>query len=256
MSSFEVIVVNDGSSDGSWNVLTHLKTQHPWLRAIDLAHNGGQSYATLCGIEQARGERIITMDDDLQHPPEAIPLLVKALANNVELIYALPSNAYKGRVYAACSAAAKRLLCHLLGTRHFRTFCSFRLFRARLIDKAQLQQAFSQEWALDGLLAASARNIDVIRVEYAPRYSGESHYTFLQSACMVWRIARGYGATGHRFMTLSAVAWLGGLAAAADAPALASGLLGAALALFAAALPLIQPSYEQISSRIPILRSL
>lgn len=87
--SFELIFVDDNSTDGSWQVLRTLKNNHPeCIRVIRLARNSGQHNATLCGFSFAHGERIITMDDDLQHPPsEIIKLHVTAEQTAADVIY-------------------------------------------------------------------------------------------------------------------------------------------------------------------------
>src|SRR2546430_1723894 len=67
---FEVVLVNDDSRDDSWSVIEAEAAVRPWLRGIDLSRNFGQHNALLCGIRAARHEIIVTMDDDLQNPPE------------------------------------------------------------------------------------------------------------------------------------------------------------------------------------------
>jgi undecaprenyl-phosphate 4-deoxy-4-formamido-L-arabinose transferase len=71
-NDFEVILVNDGSPDNSWQVISQLGQRYPWLRGINLMRNYGQHNATLCGVREAHGEITVTMDDDLQHPPRKI----------------------------------------------------------------------------------------------------------------------------------------------------------------------------------------
>ena len=69
----ELLLVNDGSRDGSWGMVCDLAQTYPWIQGIDLMRNYGQHNALLCGIRFARGGMIVTLDDDLQHPPEEIP---------------------------------------------------------------------------------------------------------------------------------------------------------------------------------------
>src|SRR5688572_21796813 len=76
---FEVVLVNDGSPDRSGEVVTHLAEQHDWIQGIHLMRNYGQHNALLCGIRAARYDVIVTMDDDLQHPPTEIPRLLAKL---------------------------------------------------------------------------------------------------------------------------------------------------------------------------------
>ena len=79
-SSFEVILINDASPDTTtWPAIEGLAAQHPEVRGIDLLGNVGQFRSTLCGFEATRGEVVVTIDDDLQNPPEEIPKLLDAL---------------------------------------------------------------------------------------------------------------------------------------------------------------------------------
>src|SRR5262245_57043343 len=94
--SFEIILVNDASRDQSWKVITELSQSHPCLRGIDLARNFGQHNALLCGIRAARYEIIVTLDDDLQNPPEEIPRLLAALTDDVDVVYGTPEQESHG----------------------------------------------------------------------------------------------------------------------------------------------------------------
>jgi len=89
--TYELIFVDDGSRDRSWEVLKKIKEEHPdALTAIRLAKNFGQHSATFCGFNFAKGNFIITLDDDLQCPPEEIPKLIKAMEEaDAELVYGI-----------------------------------------------------------------------------------------------------------------------------------------------------------------------
>ena len=73
---YEVILVNDGSPDGSWDVVERLAKKYKWVRGIRLMRNYGQHNATLCGVRLAQYDVIVTMDQDLQHLPEEIPAAI------------------------------------------------------------------------------------------------------------------------------------------------------------------------------------
>lgn len=73
--SYELILVDDGSSDGSWETVERLKTQYPAIRGISFARNYGKSAALYCGFAEAQGEVVVTMDADLQDSPDEIPAL-------------------------------------------------------------------------------------------------------------------------------------------------------------------------------------
>ena len=78
-NQYEVVLVNDGSRDQSWKVIQELSRSFPWVRGINLMRNYGQHNALLCGIRAARFDTLVTMDDDLQHPPEEIHKLMARL---------------------------------------------------------------------------------------------------------------------------------------------------------------------------------
>ena len=82
--SYELILVNDCSPDGTWKTIQSIVSTVPSVRGINLAFNTGQFRATFCGLQQAAGQIIVTMDDDLQQPPEEIPALVNALEASPE----------------------------------------------------------------------------------------------------------------------------------------------------------------------------
>ncbi|MBN2524024.1 MAG: glycosyltransferase family 2 protein [Bacteroidales bacterium] len=79
--SFEVIMVDDGSEDNSWDVISDLKTRYPVLRGIKFRRNFGKSAALHTGFQIAKGDVIITMDADLQDSPDEIPSLVDMIKN-------------------------------------------------------------------------------------------------------------------------------------------------------------------------------
>src|SRR6185369_10009246 len=76
--AFEIILVDDGSRDTSSKVMAELEAQHPFVVGVRLMRNYGQHNALLCGIRTAKYDAIVTIDDDLQNPPEEIPKLLAA----------------------------------------------------------------------------------------------------------------------------------------------------------------------------------
>ena len=87
--SYELVMVEDGSPDDSWRVLSAMQRQDPeHIVAVQLMRNYGQHNALMCGFRHAQGKLIVTMDDDLQHPPEEIPKLIDAIiAGDLDLVY-------------------------------------------------------------------------------------------------------------------------------------------------------------------------
>src|SRR4029453_1729310 len=112
---FELILVNDGSSDGSWNVIRALAAKHTWIRGLRLMRNYGQHNALLCGIRAARHEVVVTLDDDLQNPPEEIPVLLGALSSGADVVYGRPDREQHGLLRDLASQITKLALQSTMG---------------------------------------------------------------------------------------------------------------------------------------------
>jgi undecaprenyl-phosphate 4-deoxy-4-formamido-L-arabinose transferase len=128
-SERELILVDDGSPDGSWSVDTELAREHRWIRGMRLMRNYGQHGAILCGIRAARHELVLTMDDDLQHPPEEIPKVLAALGPDVDVVYGTPEAEHHGLARDLASQIAKLVLQDAMGADTARKVSAFRVFR-------------------------------------------------------------------------------------------------------------------------------
>lgn len=177
--SFEIILVDDGSSDGSWRLIQELATCRREIRGLRLASNMGQHPALLAGLHEAgRSGVIITLDDDLQHPPEAIPQLVAALKDNISVAYGSASIPYKNPFYRLQSLMVRYVLA-ALGIRLALQMRSFRAIRASLCDWREYPAR--EGMSVDGLLARCGAVSCAVSVEYAPRFAGTSTYTWYRS---------------------------------------------------------------------------
>ena len=128
----EILMVNDGSQDHSWQVIQQLASRHPQVHGLNLMRNFGQHNALLAGSRQAKGEIIVTMDDDLQNPPEEVPKLLDKLAEGHDVVYGIPNQAQHGIVRNIASVVTKMALRVLLGYDHASHTSSFRAFRTQL----------------------------------------------------------------------------------------------------------------------------
>lgn len=174
--NFELILVNDCSPDRSWDVICDLARQHSWIHPINLMRNYGQHNALLCGIRAARYDVIVTMDDDLQHPPEEIPKLLKALATGCDVVYGTPEQEQHGVGRDFASWVTKLALQNVMGARIARQVCAFRAFRAQ-IAKAFIHYEGSFV-SIDVLLTWGTNRFDSTPVAHRPREQGTSGYTF------------------------------------------------------------------------------
>src|SRR5258706_4032897 len=130
--TMELILVNDGSRDRSWDVIQSLTATHPWIRGIDLMRNCGQHNALLCGIRAAKYEVIVTMDDDLQHSPEEIAQLLARLDEGFDVVYGTPKAEQNGFLRAVASRITRLALSTAVGSDVGKNVSAFRVFRTRL----------------------------------------------------------------------------------------------------------------------------
>lgn len=134
----EVLFVDDGSIDDSATVLREIADEYEWTRVITLSRNFGQHPATMAGILQTSGDWVVTLDEDLQHPPAAIvAMLERAALTASDVIYAKPRGAVHGTLHRdASSQLIKRLVSWLSGIPHVRDFNSFRVLRGSIARAA------------------------------------------------------------------------------------------------------------------------
>jgi glycosyltransferase involved in cell wall biosynthesis len=198
--SYELVLVNDGSPDNSWQVIEQLTSRYPWVRGIDLMRNYGQHNALLCGVYSARHEIIVTMDDDLQHPPEEIPVLLSALSDSVDLVYGREKKIRRGFIRRSGSRAIKAILAWLTGGGSHQDVGSFRAFRALL------REAFPPEPGqfviLDSMLASGTTKLTSVEVQHAPRKYGQSNYNIAALIRVAFRLITSYSVTPLRLAVI------------------------------------------------------
>lgn len=173
--SYEIILIDDGSADGSWLALEALRARDPaHVVAVQLMRNYGQHNALMCGLEQARGAHIITLDDDLQNPPEEIPrMLAHIEQHDLDLVYGCPDD----RQHAGWRNLGSTIVWHFYKTvfRNPVTPTPFRIMRYQLAKSVMFYDLnFTY---LDGLLAWCSSRIGGIDVAHHARAEGKSNYS-------------------------------------------------------------------------------
>jgi glycosyltransferase involved in cell wall biosynthesis len=173
---FEIILVNDGSQDDSWRVIKELAAQHEWLLGMDLMRNYGQHNALLAGIRQARFEITVTLDDDLQNPPEEIPKLVEKVEEGYDVVYGTPLQQQHGFWRNLASRVTKLALQSAMGAQTARYVSAFRAFRTPVRGAFDGYQG--PFVSIDVLLTWGTTRFAAVPVRHAPRHAGASSYTF------------------------------------------------------------------------------
>lgn len=173
--AYELILVNDGSRDDSWTVIQSLAAKHTWLRGFCMMRNYGQHNALLCGIRAARFAVIITMDDDLQHPPEEMPKLLAVLKEGVDVVYGPPEVEQHGLLRDLASVVTKFSLQGAIGAKTARLVSAYRVFRTPVREAfASYNSPFVN---LDVLLTWGSTRFVAQRVRHDARAAGQSTYT-------------------------------------------------------------------------------
>src|SRR3972149_1637954 len=129
---YEILMVNDGSKDNSWEIIQQLAKENPKFVGINLMRNYGQHNALLCGIRQSHYDVTITMDDDLQHKPESIPLLLAKMNEGYDVVYGSPLQEQHGIFRDTASVLTKIALTSIMNAQSARHVSAFRIFRTRI----------------------------------------------------------------------------------------------------------------------------
>jgi len=173
---YEVILVNDGSRDQSWQAICAVSVTYPNVHGIDLMRNYGQHSALLAGIRQAQYEIIVTLDDDLQNPPEEIPKLIDKLCEGFDVVYGTPLSGQHGLWRDLAAQITRLALQGTMGAPAARSASGFRAFHT------EVRRAFadygSSFVALDVLLTWGTTRFGSVTVRHDPRRLGKSNYTF------------------------------------------------------------------------------
>jgi glycosyltransferase involved in cell wall biosynthesis len=188
--TFEIILVNDGSHDHSWQVIRDVVARYPSVRGIDLMRNYGQHNALLAGIRRARYEIIVTIDDDLQHPPEEIPKLLTKLSEGYDIVYGKPAQRNHSAWRNVFSKMLKTVLRIVLGSEMAAHSSAFRAFRSGL--RRGFDGFTGAQLSLDVLLSWSAARVTHVPVKHCARRVGKSGYTFGKLMLLSLNMVTGY----------------------------------------------------------------
>lgn len=176
---YELILVNDGSPDGSWDEIRKLTEKSPCVIGVNLRKNSGQDNALIAGLEQAKGDYVVIMDDDLQHSPYDIPLLYEACKKGFDICYAnfevKEQKSWKNLgswFNSKLSEALLRKLEHIY-------LSPFKIFRGELL-RTLLKFHYPFPY-VDGMLLSITDHVTQIDVAHHKRFSGDSTYSLTKS---------------------------------------------------------------------------
>lgn len=179
--TIEIILINDASLDNTWSVIQKLQKKHKEVRGINLMKNFGQHSAIICGLNYTSGDYVITMDDDLQNPPEEILRMLEVLKQEEEIdaVIGIPKEPKKSFIKKIGSNLLNNLSSRILNKPKNLKMASFRAMRKTLVDEIKTNQTTNP--AFGSLLLNYTRNIKNIEVKHDERKYGSSGYSLRKS---------------------------------------------------------------------------
>jgi len=172
--TYEIVFVDDGSTDSSFQILVGLHQKDRNIKVIRFTRNFGQHPAVMAGFNTARGELIITLDADLQNPPEEIPKLIEKLGEGYEVVFGVFQQRKHSAFRRAGSRFSKWILARILpvGTTNLSGFRALRSYAV-----GQLKLLNEKNKFLDGLLCWMGYKVATVEVGHDERHSGKTKYT-------------------------------------------------------------------------------
>jgi undecaprenyl-phosphate 4-deoxy-4-formamido-L-arabinose transferase len=187
---YELILVDDGSPDSSWEVIERLAREQAWVRGVKLLRNFGQHNATLCGIRAAHHEVIVTLDDDLQNPPEEMPLLLAKLEQGYDVVYGSPQQVRQNLWRSLASHIIRLVLRNVMGNEVAWQVSPFRAFHTRI--RNAFANYSSPSVFIDVLLTWGAARFAAVPVRQDARAAGVSTYTFGKLLSLAMNMLTGF----------------------------------------------------------------
>ena len=198
--AYEVVLVCDGSPDDSWKVIEALAARYPWVIGIELMRNYGQHNALLCGVRAARYEVIVTMDDDLQHPPEEIPVMLAKLDEGFDVVFGVPKKLPHSWWRNLTSVITKKVVGYVMGYQSIRDISSYRVFRTHI--RSAFADYRGPDLLLDVLLTWGTNRFGTVPVDENPRMVGSSNYNMRRLIKMALTLLTGYTTLPLRFASV------------------------------------------------------
>lgn len=172
---YEIVFVDDGSPDKTFDIASQLASQDPRLRVIKFRANAGQTPAMAAGIEYARGETIITMDGDLQNDPADIPLFLDKISEGYDIVAGWRHKRQDKLITRKIpSRIANRLIGKVTGVPIRDNGCSLKAYKAHIIKNVQLYSDMHR--FIPAMMSIAGTKVAEIRVRHHARQFGESKY--------------------------------------------------------------------------------
>lgn len=177
LGPLEILLVDDGSSTPTWNQIQQLSREFSFVRGMRLGRNFGQHNALLAGIRAAQMPTIVTIDDDLQNPPEEIPRLLEQLqSGEYDVVYGVPDRVEQSFFRRVAGRLTRWSLKSGLGVNPALNVSSFRIFNTNI--RESFANDLGTNVSVDALLSWGSSRFGAITVKHDQRKEGKSNYSF------------------------------------------------------------------------------
>lgn len=204
-TDFEIVFVEDCGGDSSWDLISELAAKDGRVKGLRMSRNFGQHSALLCGIRAANNDVVVTLDDDLQNPPEEIPKLLAELEQGHDMVYGTREHERHGIFRNLASQVTKWVLQSAMGANTARDVSAFRAFRTRL------REAFadyrSPSVNLDVLLTWGTTAFGSVQVRHEARQVGDSGYNLRKLMNHAINMMTGFSTLPLRFASIMGFAF-------------------------------------------------
>jgi len=188
--SYQLVLVNDGSRDGSWDVIAARARANPHIVALNLLQNYGQHHANLAGLRESTGDFVITMDDDLQNPPDQALILIDEAMTGRDVVF--------GKFERKQAAGYRRIGSKMIGMVNRRIFAqppglavsNFRILRRDVVERICASRTAHPYLTGQALMYSSNRTH--VSVRHEPRTVGKSSYSMTRILRLVLTIMFSY----------------------------------------------------------------
>jgi glycosyltransferase involved in cell wall biosynthesis len=179
---YEILFVNDGSTDNSWEIIVQLTQIYPFIRGIDLAGNYGQTAALRAGIDNSTGDVIVAMDGDMQHDSVYIPPFLKLIEEGYDMVSGSKEQRPEGRIRSFAANMAHKLICLISGVNMKYFGATFKAYRRYLFNNVNM--IGDTHRYLGALFARKGTRYTEVAIKIRQRNAGVSNYK-LSKAFMV-----------------------------------------------------------------------
>ena len=198
---YEIILVDDSSKDDSWKVLKRLQAEHEGkVKIIQLMRNFGQHNALMCGFHYASGNYVITMDDDLQNPPEEIPRLIKKMEEGYDCVIGALETKQDSLMKKIGSRIIRYLNSSIFDKPKDLKLSTFRIMTKPVVD--EIKGMKTPYPYISGMLLSVTRNIANVTVRHEKRKYGQSTYTFKKLIVLAFNLIINYTSLPLRALAL------------------------------------------------------